>query len=124
MPFSVRLALRGSAFGGLHSSRLAEGGVHDRSRDQGSQTVVTATDRSRPRVVPSRSTSWSRALRGTRPASPNHATWTVSASSVHVPETTPCATTTGAIQPLCLLTSARRDFGVTCPSAVPGPRTY
>ena len=78
--------------------------------------------RARPRIVDSRATSALRAVRGGRPASPNQATRTWSPSSSQVPPTTPPTTTTGEIQPLCLLTAARRGSGTTRPSAVPGPR--
>ena len=65
-------------------------------------------------------TSAFRAFRGGLPASPNQATRTQSPSSSQVPATTPPATTTGAIQPLCLLTAARRAGGTT--RAVSGSR--
>src|SRR2546429_956779 len=60
---------------------------------------ATATCRSRPRIVESRATSTSSAFRGGLPVSLNQPTRTRSPSRDQVPDTTPPATTIGAIQP-------------------------
>ena len=72
----------------------------------------------------SRATSASSAVRGGLPASLNQAMRRWSPSSAQVPRTTPPATTIGEIQPLCLLTAARRAAGTTWTSSVPRPSTY
>ncbi len=75
--------------------------------------MLISCRRSRPRRDESRVTSARRAFRGGFPASPNQATCTRSPSTSQVPRTTPPTTTTGEIQPLCLLTAVRRDGGTT-----------
>src|SRR5205823_5029851 len=66
-------------------------------------TRLILAARSRPRIAESRVTSSATAFRGSLPASLNHATPTCSPSNSQVPHTAPPATTTGEIQPLCLL---------------------
>src|SRR5438309_5317891 len=83
-----------------------------------------SVSRGRSRIDESRATSAARAARGAGPASRNQEMCATSPSSPQVPRTTPPRRTTGAIQPLCLLTAARRAAGTMCPSSVPGPITY
>lgn len=99
-----------------------EGRAAATARDQNYARVIVAR-RSRSRVDESLATSALRASRGGLPASLNQPMRATSPSRAQVPDTTPPATTTGEIQPLCRLTVARRARGVTWPSSVPGPST-